>query len=367
MLERVVSIAVGVAMVAWVLDAAVRNFMLPRASKVRLSQWVGRSVGRVFTAIASPRRSYHFRDRVLALRPVATLLTLQAVWLFLVYAGFVLILWGVHEEVSWNDAMRESGSGLFTLGFATPDGVPLFLVYAEALIGLTLMALLISYLPTIYAAFQKREFMVAKLAVRSGFGRAPWRSIGVSHLTGTLGSIDQTFWTEWENWFVELSESHTSLAIVSYYRSPDPENHWISAARQVLDMASLRIAVVDVPLEGVGPHIAIRSGTIALRQLARSFGIPFDPDPQPDDPISLTRAQFDEACDDMADVGVPLVADRDAAWRAFAGWRVNYDAIIEQLAAGFLAPPSPWTTLGATLPAAPTRELILGGEDDSPL
>lgn len=362
MAVRVLAIIVGAATVMCVVDAATRTFLLPRASQVWLSNSVVRGVGRIFKVIASPARSYEFRDRVLAVRPAVSLLALQTVWMGLVFAGFAGILWGADHQVGWADAARESGSALFTLGFATPAGAPLVLVYAEAFLGMALMALLISYLPTIYGAFQKREFMVAKLAVRSGFGRQPWRALGVAFRTGTLAWQDANFWPEWENWFVDIAESHTSLAIVSFYRSPDPANHWVSAARQVLDMAAIRISLIDAPIETVGPHVAIRSGTLALRQLASAFGLHFDPDPAPTDPIHITRSQFDEACVDLEQMGVPIVDDREAAWVAFAGWRVNYDQIIEQLAVGFMAPPSPWDSLAGGVPPMP-GELIVGSED----
>lgn len=347
-LERLVSVTAGVLLVAWVLDAAIRNFLLPRASRVRLTQWISGAVARVFDWFSGPSRPYERRDKVLAMRPPITLLAFQAVWLFLVFWGFVLIFWGASERVSWRTAMNESGSALFTLGFAMPEGgVPFFVVFAEAVIGITLTALLISYLPTIYSAFQKREFMVSKLAIRTGATGAPWRALSVAHVTGSLQWMDNEFWQQWEDWFIDIAESHTSLTILNFYRSPDPANHWISAARTVLDMAALRIAVVDLPFT-VGPQIAIRNGTIAVRILARHFRIDHDPDPAPHDPISVTRAQFDVACAQMAASGVPIVADRDAAWTAFAGWRVNYDSIVEHAAERFVTPPSPWSTIAET-------------------
>ena len=39
--------------------------------------------------------------------------------------------------------------------------------------------------------------------------------------------------------------------------------------------------------------------------------------------------------------GVPLVEDRDQAWRDFNGWRVNYDAVLRGLEKLTMAP-TPW-------------------------
>ncbi len=338
---RILAVVAGVVLIVWVLDAAIRNFMLPRSTSVRLTQVIASNVARLFAMAAPPTRSYEWRDKVLALRPPITLLAFQAVWFFLVFIGFTAIYWGIND-MTVVDASHYSGSALFTLGFASPTGEsPLFVVYAEALIGLTLLALLISYLPTIYAAFQKREFTVAKFAVRGGSPARPWHALSVAHQTNSLDELDKGMWAEWEDWFIDISESHTSLTILNFYRSPNPENHWISTARAVLDLAALRIAVVD--LEGsVGPHITIRSGVVALRTLADHFRFPYPADPAPDDPITITREQFDAAVAYLEASRVPIKADRDQAWRDFAGWRVNYDAIIEQAAIRLNAPPSPW-------------------------
>lgn len=338
---RVLSIVVGVALVVWVLDAAIRNFMLPRGSRVTLTVWIATAVGWVCDRVAPRSGSWSRRDKVLAMRPAMTLLGFQCIWLFLVFAGFAFLLWGVGADDA-DGAIRDSGSALFTLGFATPGGpAPLALVFAEAVIGLTLLALLVSYLPTIYAAFQRREFMVAKLAVRAGSPSSPWGALEIAHRTDSLQRLDQMLWSEWENWFIEVGESHTSLPILTLYRSPDPDNHWVSAARTMLDLAALRIALVDSPAP-VAAHVTIRSGTIAVRTIADYFRFPYDPDPSPGDPISISREQFDAAADYLEDSGVPIVADRDQAWTDFAGWRVNYDHIVEAAAVRFSAPPNPW-------------------------
>ena len=48
--------------------------------------------------------------------------------------------------------------------------------------------------------------------------------------------------------------------------------------------------------------------------------------------------------DELAAAGVPLVADREQAWRDFAGWRVNYDEPLLALCALCGAPPARWSS-----------------------
>ena len=88
----------------------------------------------------------------------------------------------------------------------------------------------------------------------------------------------------------------------------------------------------------------IRTGFLALRRIADYFDMHYDPDPRPGDPISVTRPEFDAALVELEAAGLPLKADRDQAWIDFAGWRVNYDSVLLQLAQMVMAPPANWIT-----------------------
>ena len=58
--------------------------------------------------------------------------------------------------------------------------------------------------------------------------------------------------------------------------------------------------------------------------------------------FSVTRDEYDAVYDRLAEAGVPLRNDREAAWRDFAGWRVNYDTVLIILAGFVMAPYAPW-------------------------
>ena len=81
----------------------------------------------------------------------------------------------------------------------------------------------------------------------------------------------------------------------------------------------------------------------AARQL-KEFGIPYDADPRPGDAISITKDEFFEACDQMVAAGLPVRADREAAWLDFTGWRVNYDVPLVSLAGFIMTPYAPWSS-----------------------
>jgi hypothetical protein len=339
---RVLAFVAGAVVVVSVLLSAMRTVVVPRAQPVRLARATFLAVRRVFEIRARPTHSYEDRDRVMALYAPAALLILPGVWAASVMGGFTVLLWGLGID-SWRFAFVLSADSLTTLGtFAAPDMVTTVATTVEAVLGLGLVALLISYLPSIYGAFQRRELAVAMLEVRAGDPPSPVELIQRQHRIGRMEELED-LWEQWLRWFADLEETHTSQASLPFFRSPTPTRSWVTAAGCVLDAASLVTSVVDLP-RSPRAQLCIRSGYLALRRISDFFQIPYDPQPAPDDPISIDRSEFEAACDRLAAAGVPLLPDRDAAWRAFNGWRVNYDPVLLGLAGLVMAPWAMWSS-----------------------
>ncbi len=150
-------------------------------------------------------------------------------------------------------------------------------------------------------------------------------------------------WVTWELWFADIEETHTSLAALVFFRSPLPQHSWVTAAGAILDCASLVNSTIDVPHDPQA-DLCIRAGYLALRHIADFFFILYNAAPKPDDPISISRQEFDAVYDRLAHNGIPLKPDREQAWRDFAGWRVNYDTVLLALAALTMAPYAPWSS-----------------------
>ena len=335
-------VIIGIAAAVFVLDAAVRTFVVPRGTVVLFTVVVFRVTRRIFALFASPRRGYEARDRVMALYAPIALLALPTVSIIVVFLGFACVFQGL-EERGWRSAFTTSGSSLLTLGFERPSNLPgVFAAFTEAAIGLSLLALLIAYLPAIYSTFSKREIAVTDLAIRAGTPPTPANMIVRAHLTGFLQEMDR-FWEAWMTWFTEVQETHTSYGSLAFFRSPNPHRSWVTAAGAVLDSAAVRLAVLDIPVTPAAA-LCIRSGYLALREVAGFFGYDYDEDPAPDAPISVTRDEFDELYAKLAAAGVPVRPDRDQAWRDFAGWRVNYDRVLVTLAGYVMAPYAPWVS-----------------------
>jgi hypothetical protein len=341
-LLQILSFAFGLLIVFTTLVSAIRTFVLPRSSRDFLSVFVFIGMRRIFGIPLHWARSYEDRDRIMAFFAPVSVLMLLPIWLIIVLVGY-MFMYNALGVSTVPDLLALSGSSLLTLGTHPPDGIPLtLLAFSEATIGLLLVALLIAYIPTIYTAFARREASVTLLEVRAGSPPSAAEMITrYQRIHGLNRLLD--VWTHWEQWFADIEESHTSLAMLSFFRSPRPNRSWITAAGAVLDTAAFVQSALDVPSEAQAA-LCIRAGFLALRHVADFFLIPYNPDPKPDDPISISRLEFNAVLDQLQGAGVPLKADRDKAWKDFRGWRVNYDTVLLALAALTMAPYAPWSS-----------------------
>lgn len=339
---RVLVFAAGVGIALWTVVSAIRTTVLPRSAQVAISRWIYRTMRRLFQARLIRTTDFMVRDRVMALYGPTSLLALPIVWLFLIGLAYTLMFWSL-DTSSYSDAVSLSGSSLTTLGFVPAETmIERVLAFTEAGWGLILVALMITFLPSIYATFSRRETQVALLEVRAGDPPSAVQMLIRHNRIGWIDNMDST-WLDWERWFAEIEESHTTFPILAFFRSPQPQRSWVTASGTVLDAGSLYASC----LEGVavGPAgVCIRSGFLALRRLADFFGIEFDHDVGPDDPISISRQEFDVAWGQMADAGMELRSNRDQAWQDYRGWRVNYDVVLLALAEVTMAPYAPWTS-----------------------
>jgi hypothetical protein len=338
---RVLVFVAGVVIVLLTLGSAVRVVILPRGVPSRIIRFVFIVMRWLFQLRMRRSWDYRRRDYIMAFYAPISLLATLVVWITLVGMGYTLMYWAL--GAGFVTAVELSGSSIFTLGFFRPTTVPaIALSYTEAAIGLLLLALLITYLPSIYGAFSRREAAVTALEVRAGSPPSATEMLWRYWVIGRFHQLDE-IWRRWEEWFVDIEETHTSFPSLVFFRSPQPDHSWVTASGAVLDGAALFVSSVDGPRDAQA-EIMVRAGYLALRRIADFFGIAYDPDPRQGDPVSIMRHEFDEALDRLAEAGLSLKSDRDQAWLDFAGWRVNYDSVLLTLAGLTMAPYAPWSS-----------------------
>src|SRR6516162_2914221 len=154
---RAVAAVAGGALVLTVWISAVGTLITPRPVSNWLTRLVDQLVNKAFSTAARHMPSYPRRDRLLAAQAPVILIGQLVAWLGFSFIGFMLLLWPfVHGGAT--RAFTVAGSSMFTLGFSEPAGAtPAVIVFAAAATGLVIVTLQIAYLPTLYAAFNRRE------------------------------------------------------------------------------------------------------------------------------------------------------------------------------------------------------------------
>lgn len=343
LVPRIAAAVVGAVVVFATLYSALKTVVLPRASSSFFTRLHFRVIRVIFDRLATPKRSFAKRDAMMALYAPAALVLLPGVWVVMLIGGFTAIFWGTGID-PLREAFYTSGSSLLTLGFIRPDGLGrVVLTFVEAAFGLGIVSLMISYLPTIYGAFSRREALVGMLEVRAGLPPSPAELLTRYSRIGWLDNIDADLFEPWEEWFVDVEESHTTQPSLVFFRSPHPERNWLTAAGCVLDTAAIVASTLDTP-RNAQRDILLRSGYLTLRRVAGHYGIAHNPNPAPTDPISVTQREFDLLCVELRAAGLPLKQDLQQAWVDYAGWRVNYDAVLVALCDLVVAPPGRWSS-----------------------
>jgi hypothetical protein len=353
---RVIGVLLAIAIIVTTLVSVLRSLIIPRASLGPIGSSVDKVVDKAF-AIATHRMSdYEDRDRVLAGQAAAYLLMLLIVWLAAFEIGFALLLWPTTHDIG--SAFRESGSSMFTLGFLAPSGSGSTAIdVCAAALGLFVIAAQIGYLPTLYAAFNRRETDVTLLGSRAG--SPPWGPELLARTKwGIYGDRDDlpALYMTWERWSADVAESHSNYPVLMRFRSPQPLSSWLVGMLAVMDSAALLLAVAP-SRDRLEPRLCIRMGFVALRQMARAVGIPFEEDPDPDAEIQLSFEQFEAGVQRLVDVGFEIERTTEEAWPHFRGWRANYESIAYALAYATDAVPALWAgpRRWAHEPMAPVR------------
>ncbi|HVF05331.1 MAG TPA: hypothetical protein VNA20_10850 [Frankiaceae bacterium] len=341
LLMDVLVFAAGVAVFLGTWSSVLRTLVVPRGLASRLTATVTKSVRVAFHFVAARFESYERKDAILVAVGPVTLLALLAAWVLLFLAAFTLMFMGANGSSAYQ-AFRESGASLFTLGnVSTPDPQATVIGFAAAATGLVAVALQIAYLPTLYGAFNRRETLVTTLQSRAGAPAWGPEVLARHQIVQTLDNLP-AFYAEWERWAADVAESHTNYPILITFRSPHPLRSWIVGLLAVLDSAALHVALNPGARQSEA-RLCLRMGFTSLRDICASFGIEYDPDPRPDDPLQLTFQDFLGGIARLEAAGYPMERTPEEAWPHFRGWRVNYEGMVYALAAAVEAVPAVWS------------------------
>jgi hypothetical protein len=344
---RWVAAAVGVLLVLTGWQSVIGTLIVPRPVGSWMTRMVDRLVVAAYRAATGPVTDWVRRDRILATQAAAILIAQLGAWLSIFLAGYTLVLWPSHGR-SITGALADAGSSIFTLGFAEPPGTtPTVVVFLAAATGMIVVALQVGYLPTLYAAFNRRETEVALLVSRAGVPSFGPEFLARTHyaLGSGVSSINTLpeVYRQWERWAADVAESHTTYLPLVRFRSPQPYSSWVISLLAMLDSAALILSLAPDEAPVVPARLFLRSGFTCLIRIARAMGMAIAEEADPEAGISLTYEEFLDAIERMHQVDFLMTRDPADAWPDFVGWRVNYESAAYWIAAAIDAVPAPWS------------------------
>ncbi|MER6355785.1 hypothetical protein ABT186_29215 [Streptomyces sp. NPDC001634] len=290
---------------------------------------------------AALRGGYLAHDRAQTWLAPLMLMSMLVSWLGASLVSFSLLLYSL-SSLSFADALREAGSSMFTLGFASGARLRLSaLDFAAAVTGPVVIALQIAYLPTLYAAYNRRELEVTLLQSRAGEPAWGPEILARQFLVDTETALPELY-RAWERLAADIGESHSTYPVLLAFRSPRPHRSWIVGLIAVMDAAAMQLSLAPAAASPQA-RLVLRAGFTALRDIARALRFDFDVDPAPDAAIHLTFVEFEAAVAMVEATGFPSERTAEEAWPHFHGWRVNYEAIAYELCRRGDAVPALWT------------------------
>jgi len=328
---EIVAIILGVFLLVLTLWDVFQTIVVPRPTPgtFRLARYVVRGSWRVVRAIGR-RRPADARDWLYGLFGPAIAIGLLITWLAGLVLGYGLVLYGIRDQIrpvpeSLGTTVYFAATSLLTLGFGdiVAEGtVARILVLVAAATGLGVVALVVTFLFSIYGSYQSRELEVIRLQATAG---APPSAVALLEAFAQLELRDRlpAFFVVWQRWAAEVLDSHVAYPVLMYFRSSHDNLSWVSALGTVLDTSCLVLTTIrDVPrgdaelLRRVGSHLVEDISNLGFRSGGTR---------------PLDREAFDLAYARLAEVGYEM-EPAEEAWPRFEAARSRYVERLETMA-----------------------------------
>ena len=297
------------------------------------------------------------RERLLATFAPLLLLELLVMWTTLQLLGFGLLWWsldGLPALDGVGDALYYSGVVFFTVGFGeiVPEtGVPRTGALVEAFVGVVTTALVIGYLPSLYAAYSDRERALMTLDDGSGERITPTSLVMAWSPDADPKKLEARF-VEWEAWAAGILETHTTLPLLRFFRSHDPRQHWVTALGLLAD-AALHAQLILGAYDGRAYWFLRRVAAVfdaMVADVPEARLAPYRtglPDPTTD--ADTAEARFRDLYAALEEHGFDLVP-YDVAREHGTAVRANYAPQMEFLIDQLLTPRGFWCPERVTVP-----------------
>jgi hypothetical protein len=348
----------GGALVVLMLFEIFLAFLLPRRVKrdPLLARRVAIYAWGPWRALAR-RLPEHIGDTLLGMYGPFGLLLDLAIWVVLLMFGYACVQWaggshlGSAGSVDFGQDVYFSAATLVssgTAGLASHSSFARVVQVLDAATGLAVLTIVISYLPSLYQAFSKRETTVSQLYARAGSPPSAGRLVVRTVQRGGWAALND-YLRGWEVWSAELMETHLSYPTLAFFRSQHINQNWLSALCTILDASSLAVSAAPVgSVEEARYTFAISRHAIA--DLCYTFRVT----PAASAVDRLPSADFDALIGELRSNNIELRAEPQVIREQLERMRALYEPYAEVLAQRvelrlppWLAPESPtdnWRT-----------------------
>ena len=262
-------------------------------------------------------------------------------WVLLLMVGYGLILDALKDQLrprppGLGTSIYFAGTSLLTIGFGdyVATGTPArFVTLAAGATGLGVFALVVTFLFSLTAAFQRRE--VAVVALESG-ASAPPSGVTLLETYGLVGIRDDLsrVFQRWQEWSAEVLDSHLAYPQLAYFRSSHDNDSWISSLGAVMDAATLVLTTIDDGPKGWA-KLAKAVGGHCIEDLLMYFRLPDERQ------VGVEFDEFRQARARLEHAGWRLRPETES-WEAFQQLRSEYAGRINALASYWASPPAQW-------------------------
>jgi len=332
--------AAGLFLLVLVMWDAFQTIVVPRPTpgRLRIARFVVRPTWGVWRRVVIRTNTGLARDRLLGLYAPAAAILLLIVWLSVLIIGYGLVLYALRSELrpmphTLLDATYFAGTSVLTIGYGdivATHGLSRLAVLTAAASGLGMVALVITFLFSLFGSYQRREVLVVTLSARA---KSPPSAIALLETQARLGLRDDipSLFREWETWIAEVLDTHVAYPLLGYFRSSHDNVSWISALGAVLDATALVLTTIRGIPRGQA-EITKRVGAHLAEDISNYLGLHGDG-------AGVDEDQFAAVYRRLAEAGYDLEPE-PIAWRSFERARGSYAGRLLALA-DFWASPAP--------------------------
>ncbi len=368
MLLNALSLALGTALIVLVFHDIFQAVVVPRWSsrRFRIAPALSGHMWNWWRRMANRKTDPEAHEDFLGAYAPTALMILLGVWVSLLIFGYGLCFWALRAQEKpapatlW-DAIYIGGETLLTIGYG--EFIPIgaasrFIALSAGASGLVTFALVISFLFTLYATFERREVLILTLDARAG---NPPSGVSLLQSFAELDLLDDLprFFEKWEEWSAQVLQSHIAYPILPFFRSNHQGESWIAGLGAVLDAATLLTTTVmtdeNCEKRTLGSAVVMfRIGTHTVVDLSHYFGYRRDEDPDPHPYVE--RLEFNKARKLLEIAGYAL-RDEEESWQKFRAGRARYAASLNELSKHFQSPPAQWIGDRSMIGSSPHRRV----------